>query len=602
MSASQLNTSEEVKKEYKIWEFLVKLLPFYKQYKLHLFFVFLSLAIFTVAGRALPIVFGKAIDLGLKEKNLNYVHLFALAYLGFECTRSLFFFLQFYLSQKLSNRVLYDVRKEVVNHVQKLKIQYFDKTPVGKVLTRMTNDVNGLGDFLTQGFTGILVNIVEIISIFVTLMLLSFRLALVTIVLSPIIVVISIKLSRKIRHFSRLAKGKMSNINTHTSESISGMKVIKLYNHKNSTFKKFRDMTGEYYDHNFSLIKVFALMWPSLHLFNIVITSVTIGVGALFYTKYGLTIGTLSAFVLLLRSFFRPLRGIIERYNQFQSSLASADRIFDLLAVPIEEQTSLISDQVFQGQIELNSLNFRYEEHLPLVLKDVNLKIRNKESLAIVGRTGSGKSTMVSLLQKFYPVTDNSIFINGACINKYSPKQLRNHLIVLQQNNFIFKGSLEDNITLLNENISHETAREALKKVQCEYLLERQNKSPDPHKFIEENGSNLSLGEKQLIAFARVIAFDPDILILDEATANIDTHTERLIQAATDEITKDRTSIIIAHRLSTIVNADNILLLKNGEICEYGSHDELIQKDGEYKGLYVQQYKNAQKDFKDVEL
>ncbi len=593
MSSNYLNKSEEVNKEYKVIEFLKKLYPYYIKYKFQVILVLVSLAIYTFSGRILPIIFGKAIDDGLQAGNLDKLHYFAIAYLLFEFSRSLFYFLEFYLSQKLSNRVLFDIRTKLVNHVQKLPIQYFDKTPVGKILTRMTNDVNGLGDFLTQGFTGILVNLIEIITIFISLAILSPKLSLVTVLYTPIIIVVSIALSKRIRTYSRAAKGKMSNINTHTAETLNGIKIINLYNHKSRTFSNFSNLTDEYFNLNYSLIKVFALLWPSLHLFNLAITATTLAVGAFFFSSFNLTVGTLSAFVLLLRSFFRPLRGILERYSQFQNSLASADRLFELLSVEQETQVGQKTKSSFTGDIKFNNLSFRYGQDLPLVLKNINLDIKNKQSLAIVGRTGSGKSTLVSLIQKFYPVADNSLLINDLCINKFQAHSLRSKINVLQQNNFIFKGTLEDNVTLLNPNISNETAIKALKTVQCDYLLDRQNASDNPKQFIEENGSNLSVGEKQLIAFARIIAFNPEILVLDEATANIDTNTEKLIQAATEKIISGRTSIIIAHRLSTIVNSDKILLLDNGEVLEYGSHQELLALNGHYHKLYNQQIKSS---------
>ena len=594
MSEKYLNRSEETKKEYKVSEFLLKLIPYYKKYKLQVLLVIVSLGIFTFSGRILPIIFGKAIDDGLQAGNISKLHYFAIIYLIFEGLRSLFYFLEFYLSQKLSNRVLFDIRTQLVNHVQKLPIQYFDKTPIGKILTRMTNDVNGLGDFLTQGFTGILVNIIEIATIFISLAYLSFKLSLVTVFFTPFIIIISVVLSKKIRFFSRAAKGKMSNINTHTSESLNGIKIIKLYNHKGNTFKKFSTLTDDYFNLNYSLIKVFALLWPSLHLFNLAITASTLAAGAFFFSSFNLTIGTLSAYVLLLRSFFRPLRGILERYSQFQNSLASADRLFELLSVEQESQNGLKKSEIFNGKIEFKNLNFKYHKDLPLVLKNINLTIENKQSIAIVGRTGSGKSTLVSLIQKFYPVTNDHLLINDTCINKFQSHFLRSKINVLQQNNFVFKGSLEDNVTLLNPLISKDTALKALQTVQCQYLIDRQNKSANPSQFIEENGANLSMGEKQLIAFARIIAFNPEILVLDEATANIDTNTEKLIQTATEKIIKGRTSIIIAHRLSTIINSDKILLLDNGEILEFGSHQELLAAKSHYYKLYNQQIKSSQ--------
>lgn len=567
---------------------LKRMWPFLAKHKGQVVFVVAIVLLFVVVGRALPLLFGYAIDEGIKKQQAEIIFYVAIAYLVFEVTRSILAFGQSYLMQKLGNRTLYDLRETLINHVQHLSNNFFDKTPVGRTVTRITNDMAALGELFAQGFTAVFVNSLEIVSIFVALCFISVRLTILTVVVAPVIVWMSLKISRSLREVSQAAKKVLSNINSFTAENLNGMKILQLFNRTGSSRGHFQELSFKYRDLQLLTVKKFALLWPLLEGFSVATVATALFFGGFFRGTLDLTVGELSAFVLLLQSFFRPFRIILERYSQMQNSLASADRVFAMMDEVVEENAKGEIPGAIKGHVTYKDLNFRYGKENPYVLKNINLEIQPGESVALVGRTGSGKSSMIKLLQKMYPLREGQILVDGQSINDLENGHLRSHIGVVQQENFIFKGTVASNIRLDNPEISDEQVRRAAKLTGCLDILERRRGGLDAQ--VEENGSNLSVGERQLIAFARVLAFDPDIFVLDEATANIDSESELKIQQATEVITKSRTSIIIAHRLSTIKNCDRIVIMSHGEIIEVGSHNELLKKGGYYADLYQSQF------------
>lgn len=344
---------------------------------------------------------------------------------------------------------------------------------------------------------------------------------------------------------------------------------------------KFGTLSVDYRDTNMRSIKAYALMQPVMNLFNAVTITSALYFGGYLSAENSIAIGSLVAFLMNIQDFIPPLREILEKYQQFQNSLTSAERIFTLMDEPKEhELAALTSPGSLRGELEIKNLNFQYESHLPLVLKNINLHIKAGESVALVGRTGSGKSTFISLLQRFYDAPEQTVFVDGLALESIPREEIRHHVGVVQQDNFIFRGNIRDNIGLGDPRITEEQIRMACEKTGYMALLTRTGR--DLLSPVAERGANLSVGERQLIAFARILAFNPDILILDEATANIDSESEHIIQDATKEITKGRTSIIIAHRLSTIEQCDRIIVLNQGEVAEMGSHEELMQAQGMY--------------------
>ncbi|NQZ01844.1 MAG: ABC transporter ATP-binding protein [Bdellovibrionales bacterium] len=541
-------------------------------------------------GRALPILFGYAIDEGIKKQQLSVIYQIAGLYLTFEVLRSVLAFAQSYLMIKLGNSSLFDLREDLIKHVQRLPVQFFDKHPIGRTVTRLTKEIAALGDLFASVFTSMFVNTLEIASILVALSFISVKLTAITVVVTPIVVIIGVAISRRIRSVYKDAKRVLSTINSFTAESINGMKVLRLFNEIRSSRSFFHGLSGNYKNLQMASIKLYAMLWPLLEGFNVAVIASALFFGAYFQSSLGLTVGEITAFILLLQSFFQPVRSILERYTQMQNSLASADRVFALMAQKQESYQGQPIRNRLKGQVELRGLSFQYSKDDPLVLKDINLKIEPGQSVALVGRTGSGKTTIISLLQKLYNYETGQLLIDGMELNELAADAVRSRVGVVQQDNFIFKGTVASNIKLDNPAVSDDHVRRAAVQTGCLSLLEK--RSDGLESKIEEGGSNLSVGERQLIAFARVLAFDPDIFILDEATANIDSESELKIQQATEVVTKGRTSIIIAHRLSTIRNCDKIVVLSDGKIIEAGSHDELLQHNGKYNDLYHSQFEH----------
>jgi len=550
--------------------------------------VLLILAVIAVAGvatvaRIIPSLIGYAIDNGVLKKDPTVFTRVAFIYLGLEILRSCFSFSHVYLFQLFGNRMLFYLREDLMNHVQRLPMQFFNKTPTGRVVTRLTNDVISLGELFTDGVISVFTQFVIIISVVVALALISWKLTLVCLFLSPLFIWASFYLSNKIRYILHEQKKKLSTINSFLAENLNGIKVVQLYNRVTRNRAKFAHLSDDYRATNMRSIRAYALMQPIMNVFNALTLTSALYFGGWLSSENSIAIGSLIAFIMNIQDFIPPLREILEKYQQFQNSLTSAERIFTLLDETQESEVADLQHPLsLEGRISIRDLNFQYEKNLPFVLKNIGLEIRAGESVALVGRTGSGKSTFISLLQRFYDAPEKTISIDQIPLENIPRPLVRQHVGVVQQDNFIFRGTIKDNIGLGDPEITEEEIRQACLKTGYATLLARTGRTLDSK--VEERGSNLSVGERQLIAFARILAFNPDILILDEATANIDSESEYIIQQATKEVTRHRTSIIIAHRLSTIEQCDRIVVLNHGEIVEIGKHQELMAA----RGLYYQ--------------
>jgi ATP-binding cassette subfamily B multidrug efflux pump len=528
-------------------------------------------------SRAVPFLIGEVAERGFRQHDAAFLGLAAFIYLGLELTRSFFEFGQFSLFSFLGNRIIHEVRVDLFKHTQKLPVEFYNQNSTGRILTRLTNDPNTLAELFTDGIVTAFVQSVVLLSIFISMMLISVKLTFISLALAPVLTYVAYQITERIKTILADQKKKLSEINGFLAENFNGIRVIQLMNHQRQARRQLHQLSDEYWKLSMRSVKSYALMVPSMNMLNasVVISSLYMAGSAAIEGKIALA--SLIAFILNSQDITHPLREILEKYQQFQNSLTSTDRMQTLFSQSEEDFDELkeVSTR-FAGHIQFKDLSFQYRPELPFVLNNLNLEVKPGTSLAIAGRTGSGKTTLISLLLRFYEVSKGQMILDGQDIRNLSKLDLRRRFALIQQDPFLFKGSLEDNISLGDESVTPERLERAFKSVGFDRYLEKTGRSLSFQ--VSEKGSNLSLGERQLIAFLRVLARDPDVVILDEATANVDSETEGLIQRATLEIMKSKTCLIIAHRLSTIENCDQMIILSQGQIQECGRPRDLLRK------------------------
>jgi ATP-binding cassette subfamily B multidrug efflux pump len=539
-----------------------------------LIFLVVSLA---ALSRAVPFLIGEVAERGFRQQDAAFLGLAAFIYLGIELTRTFFEFSQFSLFSFLGNRIIHEVRVDLLKHTQKLPVEFYNQNSTGRILTRLTNDPNTLAELFTDGIVTAFVQSVILLSIFISMLLISPKLTFLSLMLAPIFTYLAYYITEKIKVILADQKKKLAEMNGFLAENFNGMKVIQILNHQPQARRQLHQLSVDYWKLSMQSVKAYALMVPSMNMLNasVVISSLFMAGSAALQGEIALA--ALIAFILNAQDITHPLREILEKYQQFQNSLTSADRMKTLFSQKEEDFDEMAEvSHKFQGRIEFKNISFQYRPDLPYVLKNINIEIKPGTSLALAGRTGSGKTTFISLLLRFYDIVEGDILIDEKSIRSISKLDLRRRFALIQQDPFLFKGSLEQNITLGDESVTPGRLQKALQAVGFDQYLLRTGRSLQFE--VAEKGNNLSLGERQLIAFLRVLARDPDLVILDEATANVDSETESLIQKATHEIMKQKTCLIIAHRLSTIENCDNMIILSGGEIIEQGRPQELLKK------------------------
>ena len=577
-----------------LWELIKHLWPYFMRQRFLFFASTFIVFVVAASGRLTVTLFGYAIDHGILKNDMHVIQFAALAYLGLTLSRCVFTFLQNYLFSKMGNRILYEVRENLIAHVQGLPLSYFDRNPSGRVVTRITTDVVSLGEFFTEGLVSIFASAVAMIAIVIAMLAISVKMTIFALMIAPPLLWVVARLSREILLVLRDSKAKIAALNAFVAESINGMKVLQLFSRTADFRTRFSARSTEYRDAQLKSVRLYALLWPTVGFFNATSVAVALWIGGqlIFNHQLGaagtITEGAMIAFVLHVRAFMDPLHQILEKYQNLQNSLSGAERIFTLLdeqpeAANEATQTTPMTSERLKGAIDFNEMSFRYAPGLPNALNRVSLKILPGQSIALVGRTGSGKSTTIALLQRFYDPTEGSIFLDGSPLTSLSREDVRSRIGVVQQDTFMFRGTIAENISLRDPRITRAQIERAAERACLAEMLLRHRNGIDG--VVEERGANLSFGERQLVAFARILAFDPDVLVLDEATANIDSHSESLIQEATRRVREGRTSILIAHRISTIMDCDKIVLLSHGEILEMGSHQELMKNGGAYRQL-----------------
>lgn len=504
----------------------------------------------------------------------------------------IFNYLQVIILNYTSQKIVFNIRQEVFSHIQSLSISYFDKNPIGRLVTRVANDTETLNEMYTNVLVNLFKDVFILIGIIFVMIKMDLKLALLSFTLIPVILIAAIVFRKLIREVYRRSRVQLSRINSTLNENITGMRIIQIFEKENKISKQFDKINNDYLVTSKEEITLFAIFRPSIEVIR------ALGIAAIVYYGGGKTIsgymefGVLYAFIDYLQRFFDPILDLTEKYNILQSAMASSERIFDVLDNNsiIENIDQPVELNNIKGRIEFKNVWFAYVED-NWVLRDVSFIIEPGEAVAFVGATGAGKTSIINLITRFYDIQKGEILIDGINIKNYDKSKLRKNIGVVLQDVFLFTGTIEDNIHLNDGNISHDEVVEVSKHVNADSFI---SKLPLKYKEpVMERGSTLSSGQRQLLAFARTLAYNPSILILDEATSSIDTETELLIQDALKKLIENRTTIAVAHRLSTIQHADKIIVLSKGVIKEVGNHQELLLKEGMYFDLYKLQYKET---------
>ncbi len=496
-----------------------------------------------------------------------------------------------YLTRWFGQGVLFSLRNTVFEKIQSLHVQFFDKNPIGRLITRTTSDIEALSELLSDGIVNMIGDLFSIIFILTFMLMMSWELTIVSVLVLPLLFYSTFWFKGKVRVAFLEVRDQIARLNSFVQENISGMAIVQLFNREEKQKDKFRSINDGHKKAHIKTIFYFSIFWPVIEVLASLAMALVVWYGGASALMDQVTFGVLLAFIQYVRQFFNPIRGLSEKYNTLQSALASSERIFDVLDTPkeVSEPENPVELENPKGKIEFRNVSFRYNQDEGDVLKDINFTAQPGESVAIVGATGAGKSTIINLLLRFYDIDRGTILLDDVDIKKMSLKELRSHFALVLQDNALFSGTIMENITLGNPSISSEVVEGAIKEVEADYFI---NKLPGRLNYrLRERGSSLSLGQKQLICFVRAMVYNPEILILDEATSSVDSETEEYVNKACDKMMQGRTSIIIAHRLSTIHGADKILVMHKGEIREMGTHAELMKKqDGIYRKLYELQY------------
>ncbi len=496
-----------------------------------------------------------------------------------------------YLTRWFGQGVLFDLRNTVFKKIQSLHVQFFDKNPIGRLITRTTSDIEALSELLSDGIVNMIGDMFRIIFILFFMLSMSWELTIISILVLPILFYSTFWFKSKVRIAFLNVRDQIARMNSFIQENISGMAIVQLFNREDKQRQKFKNINAEHRDAHIKTIFYFSIFWPVIEVLASLAMALVVWYGGARALMGGITFGILLAFIQYVRQFFNPIRGLSEKYNTLQSALASSERIFDVLDTPKEvvEAENPIELASSNGKIEFKNVFFRYNEDEDDVVKNLNFKAEPGENIAIVGATGAGKTTIINLLLRYYDIQRGSIFLDENDIRDISLFDLRSHFGLVLQDNALFSGTIMENITLGNPDIDEKAVIEAAQEVEADHFI---NKLPGKYEYVlRERGASLSLGQKQLICFVRAMVYNPEILILDEATSSVDSETEEYVNRACEKMMEGRTSIVIAHRLSTIHGADKILVMHKGEIREMGPHNQLMkQKDGIYRRLYELQY------------
>ena len=581
-----MNSSKNIsKKEMNKKSSTMRLIAYMKPYAHWVIFALLLVLGLTAFDLYRPMLVGDAIDAFGANGDYDVIIATAIKYAVVLALSFAFNIAQTWILQKTGQNIILQMRKDLYRHIQSLGSRYFDITPVGKLVTRVTNDVEALNEM----YSGILVqlfrNIVKIVGLAGVMLVLDVRLAAISFVLMPLVIGLTVLCQKIARNIYRLYRTRLTDINTFLSEHLSGMKIIQIFGRQERKFEEFHDKNTKLYKAFYREMLMYAVFRPLIYILSILSLMIVLWFGSRNVFDEIISVGTLYIFSNYIRSFFDPIQELAEQFSTLQSSIASAEKIFTVMDEDefIPEVENPKQPDKITGKIEFDHVWFAYDGE-NYVLKDVSFVINPGEKVAFVGATGAGKSSILNLIGRYYDIQKGHIYIDGIDIRQLSKKQLRSAIGQMQQDVFIFEGDVAYNIRLNDDDITDAQVKAAAEYVNASHFIEKLPQGY--HEPVTERGATFSAGERQLLSFARTLAHNPSILVMDEATANIDTETEILIQEALEKLMVGRTTIMVAHRLSTIQHADCIMVMHKGRICERGTHRELLEQDGIYRKLY----------------
>jgi ATP-binding cassette subfamily B protein len=535
-----------------------------------------------------PYLYKIVIDQVILANRFNQLNFWCSILLGWLIIQAGLGFINAYLSERIAQSIILKLRQFVYDHLIRLKLSFFDKTPVGTAVTRSISDIQTITDLFSSGIITILGDMVQIVAILWCMFYISVKLTFLTLLVIPLLMYSANKFRKGIRDTFQDVRNQVANLNAFLQERITGMQIVQLFNQEKREFSKFKDINKKHQDANIKSIFYYSIFFPIVEVLIALAFAIIVAYGSTAIFNHSMKLGELTAFIMFINLFFRPIRAIADRFNNIQMGIVSAERIFQLVDSEdnIEKSGNIIPQKI-EGNIEFQNVWFAYSEE-NWILRDISFAIQSGKSMAIVGATGSGKTTIANLVTQMYQHQKGNILIDGINVNDYDYPSLRKRIAVVLQDVFLFSGSIKSNLVLKNSEVSSAEIEKVAKEIGAYDFIE---KLPGGFDFnVMERGLSLSQGQRQLISFIRALAMHPDMIVLDEATSSIDSHTEEMIQRAIAVLLKNRSAIVIAHRLSTIQNCDEILVLEKGEIMERGNHETLISKKGMYWNLYQKQF------------